>query len=221
MRTVATVLMTLTLALASSAASAAVIGQNLLVNPGFEDPITFEPPFEGKWVGFQGPGEPFVNLFVGSSPFNPRTGDQSLEVVIFDFSGTFIGVFQEVTGLSPGLKATFSGWIAGISEGGSAAPGTEIRIEWVDSASGQEIGRTDNLTPVLTDTYEQFSLMDIVPVGADTARVVFVLQSFTGPANLHEAFLDDTSFSVVPLPGALILMLSALAPLSLLRKRVA
>ena len=61
----------------------------------------------------------------------------------------------------------------------------------------------------------------MVPVGADTARMVFVLQSFTGPAGLNVAFLDDTSFSVVPLPGALILMLGALGSLSLFRKRVA
>lgn len=138
-----------------------------------------------------------------------------------DFSGTFVGVLQQVTGLSPGLTATFSGWLAGLSEGGSADSGVEIRIEWSDSASGQEIARTQDLRPTPSDTYEMFSLTDIVPAGADTATLVFDLQSFTGPAGLNVAFLDDASFSVVPLPGALILMLGALGSLSLFRKRVA
>lgn len=222
MKAVATFLMTLTLALAGSAASAAVIGENLLGNPGFESPIEFlPPPPDNDWFAFGGAGEGGVDFGAFSSTNNPRTGEQSAEIFISDFSGTFVGIFQEVTGLSAGLPATFSGWIAGTSEGGSVNSGVEIRIEWFDSASGNEIARTDNLTPMLTDNWEMFSVMDIVPAGADAARVVFDLQSLLGPAGLNVAYLDDTSFSVIPVPGALILMLSALAPLSLFRKRVA
>ena len=222
MKAFATFLITLTLALVGSAASATtMLGENLLGNPGFEFDIVYEPPFDDNWLGFSGPGEPGVDTGVFNSINNPRTGDLSLELGIYDFSGTFAGAFQEVTGLSPGLPTMFSGWIAGLTEGGSVEPGLEIRIEWIDSASGQEIGRTDDLTPTLTDTYEMFSLPGIVPAGADTARLVFVIQSVLGPANLNVAFLDDASFTVVPVPAALILMLSALAPLSLFRKRVA
>ncbi|MDJ0928673.1 MAG: hypothetical protein QNJ73_13635 [Gammaproteobacteria bacterium] len=229
MKAVTTFLITLTLVLTGATASATtMLGENLLIDPGFEGPLTFEPPFEGRWVGFScppefncGTAEPGVDFGVFSSPNNPRNGEQSLELGIYDYSGLFVGVFQEVTGLHAGLKATFSGWIAGLAEGGSALPGTELRIEFFDSASGNEIARTDDLTPTLTETYEQFMVMDIVPAGADAARVVFVLESFEGPANLHVAFLDDASFTVVPLPGALILMLGALLPLSLFRKRAA
>ncbi len=223
MKAVATFLMTVTLALASSAASATtMLGENLLGNSGFESFIAFEgPPPEGDWFAFGGEGEGGVNFGAFSSPNNPRTGEASAEIFIFDFSGTFVGIFQEVTGLHAGLDATFSGWLTGLSEGGSVNSGVEIRIEWFDSASGNEIARTDNLTPMLTDTWEMFSVMDIVPAGADAARVVFDLQSVLGPAGLNVAFLDDASFTVVPVPAALILMLSALAPLSLFRKRVA
>ena len=219
MKTVATTLFALFLAAASSASSAAVLGENLLSNPGFEEDIVFEPPFDEKWVGFVGPdGEPFLNLFVGSTDFNPRTGDRSLEVVIRDFSGTFIGVFQQVTGLTPGLTATFSGWLAGLSEGGSADSGVELRIEWFDSSTGMEVGRTPDLMPDPGETYEQFSLTDVVPEGADSANVVLALQSFTGPAGLNVVFLDDASFTVVPLPGGLIMLLGALASLPFFRR---
>jgi len=197
MKAFATFLFTLTLALAASAASA-----NLLSNPGFESDIVYDAVPPDNWLGFSNPGVgvPVENFGVFSSTNNPRTGEQSLEVYISDFSGTFVGALQQVTGLTSGLAATFSGWIAGTSEGGSAAPGLEIRIEWIDFASGQEIARTGNLTPTPGDTYEFFSLTDIVPAGADAATLVFVLESFTGPANLQVAFLDDTEFSVAPIP---------------------
>lgn len=222
MRAIATSLISLSLALAGSAASAATMGENLLGNAGFESPIEFlPPPPENDWFAFGGAGEGGENFGAFSSTNNPRTGERSAEIFIFDFSGTFVGIFQEVDGLQPGLETRFSGWLTGLSEGGSADSGVEIRIEWVESASGNEIGRTDSLMPALTDTWEMFSVMGTVPEGADAARMVFDLQSFTGPAGLNVAFLDDTSFTVVPLPGALILMLGALGSLSLFRKRLA
>lgn len=225
MKTVTTFLITLALALAGSAASAAAIGTNLLANPGFEDPIVYggDPPFDFNWLNFGDNvfAEPGVNWGAGSSPINPRTGDGALEMFIFDFSGTFVGVLQQVTGLSPGQPVEFRGWHAGFSEGGSVDSGVEIRIEWFDSASGVEIGRTPNLTPTPGDTYEEFVLPGIVPTGADSATLVVALVSQFGPAGLNVIELDDTSFTVVPLPGALILMLGALGSLSLFRKRVA
>ena len=223
MRTVTTFLIALALASVGSAASASVVpGENLLGNSGFESDIAFLPPIpDNDWFAFGGAGEGGVNFGAFSSTNNPRTGERSAEIFIFDFSGTFVGIFQEVTGLHAGQEAAFTGWLTGLSQGGSVDSGVEIRIEWVDSASGNEIGRTSNLTPELTDTWEMFSVMDTVPVGADAARVVFDLQSQFGPAGLNVAFLDDASFTVVPLPGALILMLGALGSLSLFRKRLA
>ncbi len=224
MKAVTAIFTALLLALAATSASAVSIGENLLSNPGFESDIVYEgqQPFDFNWLGFGDlRAEPVVNWGAFSSDNNPRTGDRSLEIYINDFSGTFVGVLQQVIDLSPGLPVEFRGWLAGASQGGSIDSGVQIRIEWFDSASGVEIGRTGNLTPTPSESYEQFFLSGIVPPGADLATLVFALQSETGPAGLNVAFVDDTSFTVVPLPGALILMLGALVPLSLFRKRVA
>src|SRR5210317_1338690 len=109
-------LMALALALAGSTASAAtMLGENLLGNSGFESDIAFLPPIpDNDWFAFGGAGEGGVNFGAFSSTNNPRTGERSAEIFIFDFSGTFVGIFQEVTGLHAGQEAAFTGWLTGL-----------------------------------------------------------------------------------------------------------
>ncbi|NNF67546.1 MAG: hypothetical protein HKM98_08560, partial [Gammaproteobacteria bacterium] len=170
---------------------AGVAAGNLLNNTGFEDPIEFDLIDFSNWQGFSGDGTPGVDTAVFNSTNNPRTGAQSLELGISNFPNTFAGVLQDVTGLSAGQEATFSGFAAGFLDTG----GVEIRIEWRDSVTDTEISRTGNLMPILSNTYEPFSLTAIVPPGADTARVVFAIQSFSGALN-QVVFLDDVSFTL-------------------------
>jgi hypothetical protein len=222
MKTVTTLFAALLLAFAATSASAISLGENLLGNAGFEEPIVYEPPADGNWLAFFGPVDgPLPKLFSGTTNEFARTGDQSLLLRILDLSGSFVGAVQQVSGLTPGLTATYSGWLAGFSAGGSIDSGMQFRIEWIDSGTGQEIGRTPNVTPTPGDTWEMFMVTGVVPEGADTANVVAVMQSFTGPAAANVAYIDDTSFTVVPLPGALLLMLGALVPLGAFRKRSA
>ncbi len=144
----------------SSTASA-----NLIVNGGFEDPVTYDgPPFVGSWEGIS--GSPSAGA--GSSIAMPRTGAQSLDVAIFGEATNFAGVFQGVDGLIAGQATLFSGWHLSLGDVG----GIEIRIEWRDSVTDTETARAANLAPIVGSSYEMFSLSGIVPTGADTARVV-------------------------------------------------
>ena len=71
---------------------------NVLVNPGFEDPITFDgPPFVGFWEGFTGGGASASNAAV-----MPRSGVQHLLLQINNTSDTFTGAFQDVADLTAG-----------------------------------------------------------------------------------------------------------------------
>lgn len=222
MKVISRSLVALLLAFAWSSASAISTGENLIGNGGFEDPIVYEPPADGNWLGFFGPTDgPFPKLFSGSTNEFVRTGEGSLLLQILDLSGTFVGAVQQISGLEAGQPVEFSGWHAGYSQGGSIDPGLELRIEWINSESGEEVGRTPNVTPTPGETWEMFLVSGVVPEGADTANVVAVLQSFTGPALLNTVYLDDVHVAVVPLPGALLLMLGALVPLGAFRKRTA
>lgn len=187
---------------------------NLFVNAGFEDPITFDgAPFVGFWEGFSsGPGVSSMN---GSAM--PRSGAQHAELLIDGVDNAFAGVFQDVTGLSAGEMYTFSGWHATPSN--PLDVGIEFRIEWRDSGSDTEISRTPSSTTApLGSAYEMFSLSGEVPIGADTARLVYAIQTFggDGPTNTGAIYLDDMSFALVPTPGSAALL--GFAGLGLVRR---
>lgn len=185
-------LVVLSVALAGSAASA-----NLFTNPGFEDPITMDgAPFVGFWEAFtSGAAATSQN-----SATMPLTGDQSLELTIDATTNQFAGVFQDVPGLVPGQLGTFGGWHKQVA---GDPGGIEIRIEWRDSVGDVEISRTPNFVPTPGSDYETFSLSDTVPAGADSARVVYAIQSFGGALN-QQLFVDDVSF-VIPEPASVVL----------------
>jgi len=188
------------LAAATLSASA---GVNMFANAGFEDPITADgPPFVGSWESFSADGNQDTGLDVARvSTSMPRSGAQSLELIIDNTPNVFAGVFQDVDGLSGGQMATFSGWHKSLAGAG----GIEIRIEWRDSINDVEISRTANFVPTPGFEYEQFELEAEVAAGADTARVVYAIQSFGGVAD-QLIYVDDVSFVVIPAPGALALV---------------
>lgn len=170
---------------------------NLVLNGGFEDPITFDgPPFVGSWEGFNGGGGS-----AGNTVAMPRTGLQSLGLSIFNTANTFAGAFQDIPGLVSGIEYTLDGWHATISNPFDV--GVEVRIEWRNSVSNTEIGRTPNKTPIPGALYSPFNLTAAVPAGADTARLVYAIQSFgAGPTHNGRVYVDDVSFTLVPEPSA-------------------
>jgi hypothetical protein len=181
-------------------------------NGGFEDPVTADgPPFVGSWEAFNGgAGSQAVN-----STASPRSGAQSLALSIANTDNTFAGVFQDVPNLTAGTPVTFSGYH--MSPTDPLGVGTEIRIEWRNSSTNVEVSRTANSSPVPTAQYTPFSLTATVPSGADTARVVYAIQSFGAePGNNGVVYVDDVS--VVPEPSTAVLSLGALG-LAFLRRR--
>jgi len=188
-------LASIVLAASSFAASAGLLG-----NAGFESDIFGDgPPFVGEWESFSLDNDQFTGADVAfSSTAMARSGDRSLELGI-SIGNSFAGAFQDVDNLSAGDTWTFGGWHKSIGNPG----GTEIRIEWRDSVNDVEISRTPNFTPMVGTDWEEFAVTDVVPVGADSARVVYAIQSFGGVLD-QSVFVDDTRF--VPAPGALALL---------------
>ena len=169
----------------------------ILFNPGFEEPITYDgPPFVGSWEGFSGGA--------GAAAFNstamPRSGAQHLTLLITNTDNTFAGAFQDVP-VTGGEFYTFGGFHMTPSSPFDVT--AEIRIEWRDAFN--EISRTQNLIPTLTGAYAEFSLSETAPAGAQFARVVYAIQSFTPePTNTGTVYLDDVTF--VPEPSSLSLL---------------
>ena len=200
-------------AIAFSAFAARGVWAQALANGGFEQPITMDgAPYVGSWEGFTGG----AGSLAANSNNSPRSGNAHLLLSITNTNDTYAGVFQDVPGLTPGSPVTFSGYHRTPSN--PLDLGVEFRIEWRNSVSNSEISRTPNSTAVPTASYTPFSLSATVPAGADTARVVYAIQSFgPEPTNNGVVFVDDVSF--VPEPSAPVLIALAFCLAGMRRRR--
>jgi len=196
------------------AAAAALVANgyaaaNQFANPGFEDPITSDgPPFVGSWEGFAGPGATSAN-----SAVMPRSGAGHVDLSIGQLN-SFAGVFQDVPVIA-GEEWSFMGWHKAIEQ---ANVGPEVRIEWRDSVGDVEISRTPNLVPLLSSDYTMFNLVATVPAGADLARAVYAIQTFSVPGP-GTVFIDDFSFKVPEPATVMLLGLGGLALVGFRRRR--
>ncbi len=188
------------------------VSANELANPGFEDPITDDgPPFVGFWEGFSGG----AGAVAENSTEMPLSGSQSLKLSISNTPNSFAGVFQDVPNLSAGQLVNYSGW----NKANFGVSAVEIRLEFRDSVADMEISRTPNFDSMPGVDYGMFSYDATVPAGADTARVVYAIQSFGGVAD-QTVFVDDVSFTVVPEPTSFVLTgIAGLAMLCLRQRR--
>jgi hypothetical protein len=187
--------------------------QNLLTDPGFEDPTKFTAdgaPFVGFWEAFQG-GTATSAL----STAEPRSGASHAAFNTL-LANQFAGVFQDVP-VTAGQIANFSVWHKTTDV---LFAGTEMRIEWRNAGANTEISRTPNLATTPTLLYTPLSLIAPVPAGADTARVVYAIQSFGAGPDIGTVYLDDTSVTVVPEPSTLALVgLAGAAAVAIRRRR--
>lgn len=188
--------------------------QNLMVDSSFEGTITTDgAPFVGSWEGFSA-GLSSTSDFTTN---NPRTGAQSLELNIGPDANLFAGAFQDVL-FSPSLAGTMA-WFSGWHQAAGPTGGSEYRIEWRSTLTNAEISRVQVTDSPAGSGYEEFVIPATIPAGADTARLVYAIQSFGGVTD-QTVFVDDVNFNIagVPEPTTALLALLGLAPLARRRR---
>ncbi|MEM8944947.1 MAG: PEP-CTERM sorting domain-containing protein [Planctomycetota bacterium] len=185
---------------------------NPLADPGFELPLVDDGNGVGKWNPFSDSGASISEM----ATTMPRTGAGHANLDLSAPNG-FAGFFQDVINVVPGSPIDWSVWAKDNS--GTNGQGIEMRIEYRESAGDTEVSRTGNLVPgSLGSAYEQITLSDTVPAGADIARVVFAIQSF-GTAPPQSVFVDDASVSVQQIPEPASIALVGLAGIAVATMR--
>lgn len=205
--------------LAAAFLSGAANGQNLLSDPGFEQPVMFVPggpgAAPGTWTVFNTGAPAGTTLSAESTSMGtpaPRNGAAKLRLLL-DGSTTvfglgynqFVGVSQRVNGIVAGQDYTLTLYAA---RGPSTINGEfEFRVEWVDS-SGSFIGNPFDPADAqyntviagsqLTGAYQRFQLSDIAPAGAVACNVSIAVQSFSNDgqsAALVDVSIDDAELT--------------------------
>jgi len=127
------------------------------------------------------------------------------------WAGAGGGFYQDVAATA-GATYTLSAWYLD----DAAAVVTSLyttKIEWYDSLATLISISSQNVSPLVNNTWQQLSLVDTAPVGAVTARVVFDAAGMVGGETLK---IDDVALAV-PEPSALTLL--GLGGLLLRRKK--
>src|SRR3954470_562933 len=192
-----------------------LVAQNLLTDPSFENPALFTadgPPFVGSWEAFNGG----AGTFAVNDTLSPHSGSRDAHLNITATNNSFAGFFQDVP-VTPGVLYTYSGF----HQSANLNPVeyvSEVRFEWRNSVSNTEVSR-NQILPIAGSVYTPFSLTFAAPAGADIARVVYAIQTFsdTGTVNTGDVFVDDLSVTGVPEPSTIVL--AGLGGLALLRRR--
>jgi hypothetical protein len=170
---------------------------NLLVNPGFESPVTPVSPPEywgagDGWTSFGG-GIYTINSSVG---IPPNTGNQLLKL----YGGCCSGAWQQFSAME---GQTWNGgvWIRNSSldpmGGGQVAA---VNIEWIAADGTSQISFISNGTFTAASPQDVWTLQTITgvaPAGTGFARLVLITGDFIPGGPAGAPFYDDAFFEEI------------------------
>jgi hypothetical protein len=191
--------------------STQALAQNLLNNPGFEDPTVDQGSALDNWFRFgSGPNGTSVE-----STVSPRSGARHLALTTLS-ANQFAGAFQLLgEPIAPGDIVSFTGFHKAV---GLLDATIEIKLEWQGSPNPPQ-NRLDVL--VLGTTYEQFTHTGTAPAGTTGLVITYAISSFgvgqgDTPTTVH---IDDFAATIVPEPAMFGTLAFGMLGLSRVRRR--
>ena len=168
---------------------------NLLLNPGFENPDTTQPPpgestTAANWIFYPAGNEERVSTSYNSLQ---HSGQWSVFQKLFLPQGS---VYQTVGGIVAGSAYTLTGWEYAQSNIASTNGTLDFELTW-ENGTGAQVGTPSILNiPLSTLTigaFKQFTLNAVAPtsVGATQVLVSFDHTSPGGGSGECSTFLDD------------------------------
>jgi len=193
-------------ALAISAATTQA--QNLLVNPGFEDPLLPNPGVDQGWATFG----TAARTGPGPEPLIAHSGDYSL--LAQNAPGNNwnpVGVEQVVSGVMPGETYDFFCWYMTDTSLTYSTP-VLLEIEFRDSSMNSQYDNIAFLTAPSSQTWYQGSVMGTAPAGS-VYLVVYAMFMDNGQTTTEHVYFDDASIPLIPEPSSLALVGAGLSVL--------
>lgn len=197
------------------AAAGIVRGQNIIGNPGFEDPVA---PMVGNWMLTIG------SVGAGSTVLQDTTAPHSgtFDILFEVDSGTLEGAgnvfITQQTALDtilPGELYDISFWARSLEA--VIGPGLVAfyRVDFLDS-DGSHGGGVKGSTPLtqfqggLTTTYSQIALQWTAPAEADAAYFLIQLVGGAFDESNGSIYVDDVNISLaaIPEPSSIFLMMA-------------
>lgn len=171
--------------------------QNLLKNPGFEDPTASQGSSLGKWFRF-GSG---ANGVAGESTTFPHGGARHISLNVIG-PNQFAGVFQMLEdpgnpgtplAISPGQELVFKGFHRDV---GPSSATSELKIEWT-GAPQNRLNVQD-----LADSYAQFTHSAVAPPGTTGATITYAISTFGPGQGDSHVVVDDFEVYFGPIEPA-------------------
>jgi len=205
---------------AALAINVSTIQAQVLVNPGFENPLIPNPGVNQGWATFG----TAARVYTGGASHG---GDYSLLAQNAPNSDwNPVGVEQVDSGALAGVTYTFSCWYL-TDTGVTYTPPVGLEIGFLNSAmvdigtveaGGSNSGGFNYSIPTI-DTWYQGSVTGTAPVGSEYL-VVYAMFMDNGQTATENVYFDDASLPVVPEPSSLGLIYMGLAvPFFFIRRR--
>lgn len=194
---------------------------NLLTNPGFEPPyntLDGEPPRQVAqgWMPWHVPAAPGMSLSENVQPeYYPATdttnglgvprilsGTEAQQYFTF-FATHTGGVYQRVTGITPGAQLRFSVnayiWSSSFDDVDVSEDDGGVVVQVGIDPTGGTDGQSGSIvwSAPVAQQYDQYDLYSVTATAAGNAVTVFVRSTVSFPVKNNNIYLDDASLTVV------------------------
>jgi LysM repeat protein len=195
--------------------SSAIVGQaqeeeNLLTNPGFEAPFQSHggnPPRQVAqgWTPWHTPAATDAPTFENAQPIYDQAAPDVTRIRSGDNAQKYYndlwlthdgGIFQRVTGITPGAELRFSvyAWVWSSEYADvdlSEEPGDVVMRVGIDPTGGTNPNSSNIVWSIAVSWYDTYRQHSIITTAADDAVTVFVYSKAGFPAQNTYIYLDD------------------------------